>query len=91
MNYQKLDAPLAMALSDVQNPEEPCFVVFIHTEANPDPTDAAFLESLGISDATSQASVFTATLSPSKIAQLSEKSWVKYLKLSQKLRLVGRS
>lgn len=48
MNYQKLDAALAMALNDVQNPEERNLVVFIHTEPVPDATAAAFLEKLGV-------------------------------------------
>jgi len=85
MNYQKLDTALAMALSEVQNPEERSFVVFIHTEPVPDASAAAFLERLGVS-VTSGRDVFTATLSANAVSELSEKPWVQYIRLSQKLR-----
>jgi hypothetical protein len=85
MNYQKLDTALAMALSEVENPEEQSLVVFIHTEPMPDASAAAFLESLGVS-VTRGRDVFTATLSANAVSQLSEKPWVQYIRLSQKLR-----
>lgn len=85
MNYQKLDTALAMALSEVENPEERNLVVFIHTEPVPDASAAAFLASLGVS-VTSGRDVFTATLSANAVSQLSEKPWVQYIRLSQKLR-----
>ncbi|MFH7024669.1 MAG: hypothetical protein ACHBN1_04520 [Heteroscytonema crispum UTEX LB 1556] len=90
MNYQKLDAPLAMGLNDVEDSLEPSLVVFIHTKTPPDSAAIDFLESLGVSGVTSDRNVFTATLSPNAISQLSEQPWVQYLKLSQKLRLVNR-
>jgi hypothetical protein len=89
MNYQKLDAALAIALNDVQNPEERCLVVFIHTEPVPDATATAFLESLGVR-VTSGRDIITATLSVNAISQLSDKPWVQYLKLSQRLRPLER-
>jgi hypothetical protein len=90
MNYQKLDAALAMALKDIQNPDDRSLVVFIHTEPIPDAaTD--FLESLGVSGVSSGRSAFTATLSVNAISQLSDQPWVKYLKLSQKLHLLDKS
>jgi hypothetical protein len=93
MDYQKLDAPLAMALNDVQDNVqeslEPSLVVFIHTKTPPDSAAIDFLERLGVSNVTSDKNVFTATLSPNGISQLSEQPWVQYLKLSQKLRLVN--
>jgi hypothetical protein len=91
MNYQKLDAALAMALNDVQNLEERSFVVFIHTEPVPDAAAAAFLESLGVSGLTSGRDVFTTTLSANAVSQLSDQPWVQYLKLSQKLRPLEKS
>ncbi len=90
MNYQKLDAALATALNDVQDSEESSLAVFIHTEAVLDPAATAVLENLGISDITSGKNIFTATLSPNAISQLSEQPWVKYLKRSQQLRLVNQ-
>jgi hypothetical protein len=99
MNYQKLDAALAMALNDVQDPEEPSLIVFIHTKEAPD-ADAipswmvangiALPENLGVNDVSSANDIFTATLSANAISQLSEEPWVKYIKLSQKLRLLNQ-
>ncbi|MBH8566270.1 hypothetical protein I8748_29630 [Nostoc sp. CENA67] len=90
MNYQKLDAALAMALNDLTDSQEPSLAVFIHTEPVLDAAAIAILENSGISGVTSGKDIFTATLSPNAISQLSEQAWVKYLKLSQKLHLVNR-
>lgn len=90
MNYQKLDAALAMALNDVPDPQQPSLAVFIHTEPVLDSAATAVLENSGINGVASGKDIFTATLSPNTISQLSEQSWVKYLKLSQKLHLVNR-
>ncbi|QMS88517.1 hypothetical protein HUN01_13255 [Nostoc edaphicum CCNP1411] len=89
MNYQKLDAALATALNDVQDPEETSLGVFIHTEPILDSGAIAVLESLGVNDVTSGKDIFTATLSANAISQLSEESWVKYLKRSQQLHLLS--
>ncbi len=90
MNYQKLDAALATALNDVQNLEDSNLGVFIHTEPILDSAATDVLERLGVSGVTSGKDIFTATLSPNAISQLSEQSWVKYLKRSQQLGLVNR-
>ncbi|MEH2106086.1 hypothetical protein [Nostoc sp.] len=90
MNYQKLDAALATALNDVQDSEETSLAVFIHTEPILDSAATAVLESLGVSGVSSGKEIFTATLSPNAISQLSEQSWVKFLKRSQQLRLVNK-
>jgi hypothetical protein len=90
MNYQKLDAALAVALKDIPEPEQPSLAVFIHTEPVSDPAVTSVLENLGISGISRGKDAFTATLSPNAIYQLSDQPWVKYLKLSQKLRLVNR-
>ncbi|MEH1804211.1 hypothetical protein [Nostoc sp.] len=90
MNYQKLDAALATALNDVQNLEEPSLAVFIHTESVLDSAATAVLESFGVSGVSSGKDIFTATLSPNAISQLSDEPWVKYLKRSQQLRLLNQ-
>jgi hypothetical protein len=90
MNYQKLDATLAMALKDVLEPETPNLVVFIHIQTPLEADAIARLEALGISNITENKDVFTATVSPNAISQLSEQAWVKYLKLSRKLRLANQ-
>ncbi|MBD2770852.1 hypothetical protein [Iningainema tapete] len=89
MNYQKLDAALAMAMNDVENPEERNLTVFIHTKDAKSVQEAEFLTNLGVSGVTNGKDVFTATLSPNAISQLSEQPWVEQLNLSQKLRLVN--
>lgn len=91
MNYQKLDAALAMALNEVESLDECSLVVFIHTEPIPDDDAVTFLERLGVSKVRSGRNVFTATLSANGISQLSEQSWVQYLKLSHKLRLLDKN
>ncbi|MBW4479265.1 MAG: hypothetical protein KME54_21025 [Tolypothrix brevis GSE-NOS-MK-07-07A] len=89
MNYQKLDAPLSMALRDVENTEEPSLQVFIHTKPVSN-AETATLENLGVSGVTSGKDVFTATLSPNAISQLSDQPWVEHMKLSQTLHLANQ-
>ncbi|MDF5708436.1 MAG: hypothetical protein PUP90_12310 [Nostoc sp. S4] len=89
MNYQKLDAPLTVALNNVQDLEKPSLAVFIYTEPVSDPVVTNFLTSLGISGMRNDQNLFTATLSSNAVSQLSEQPWVKYLKLSQKLHLLN--
>lgn len=90
MNYQKLDAPLSVALNDAQNSGEQSLEVFIHTEPVADSCTVEVLENLGVRGVTSGQDVFTATLSPNAISQLSEQPWVKSLRLSQKLHLANQ-
>jgi hypothetical protein len=90
MNYQKLDAGLAIALNDIENPNEPSLVVFVHTNSPLDADKITFLESSGITGVTEGKDIFTATLSVNAISELSQQTWVQYLKLSQKLRLINR-
>jgi len=91
MNYQKLDAALAMALNEVQDPEERNLTVFIHTKLDADTAAVtAFLENLGIIGVTGGKNIYTATLSQNAISLLSEQSWVHHLKLSQKFRLLNK-
>ncbi|MCX7594010.1 MAG: hypothetical protein N2235_09645 [Fischerella sp.] len=91
MNYQKLDTALAMALNQVQDPQERTLVVFIHTKPVFGGSGAAaILENLGVSGIAEGKDVFHATLSLNEISKLSEQPWVQYLKLSQKLRLMDR-
>ncbi|MBM4258546.1 MAG: hypothetical protein FJ147_21940 [Deltaproteobacteria bacterium] len=88
MDYQKVDASLALALSDVQDQDARAFQVFIHVARPPGPKELALLEDLGVTGITSGRSVYTATLSANQVTQLSHMPWVRALKLSQKLRLL---
>jgi hypothetical protein len=90
MDYRKIDAALAAALDEVRDPEERSLSVFIHTAQTPGQAEAAFLEGLGVSGISGERQVFTATLSPHAIAQLSEQPWLRYLRLSRRLRLLDQ-
>ena len=89
MNFSKLDIALILALKQVKDPSSPCLVIFIHTESILDSAAIALLKELDVSGITDSNNVFTATLSLNAISQLSEQSWVKYLKLSQELCLIS--
>jgi hypothetical protein len=88
MDYHKIDAALAAALDEVPDPEERSLAVFIHTTHTPGQAEAAFLERLGVRGISGTRHVFTATLSPSAIAELSEQPWLRYLRLSRQMRLL---
>jgi hypothetical protein len=93
MNYQKLDATLAIALEDRPSPERstlavPLLTVFIHLAADLDAEAIATLEQLGVSPA-QPGQICTATLALPAIDHLSEQSWVRRLQLSQTLRPSG--
>jgi len=89
MNFSKLDIALILALKKIQDQSRPCLVVFIHTELPIDSEAIALLEDFSVSGITAARDVFTATLSPNAVSQLSEQPWVKSLKLSQQLRLAS--
>ena len=89
MNFSKLDIALILALKEIKDSSKPSLVVFIHTESDLDSGATAVLESFDVSGFAVGQDVLTATLSPNAISQLSEQPWVQYLKLSQRLLLVG--
>ena len=62
MDYRKLDAALAAALEEVEDPEEPALAVFIHTAHTLSTMETNYLEGLGISGIGRKRQVFTATL-----------------------------
>ncbi|BCL38930.1 hypothetical protein [Nostoc sp. MS1] len=86
MNYQKLDSALTMALN--QQPEG-SLEVFISTDTDLDAKATAVLENLGVSGVKSGQEIFTANLTPQQIVELSVQPWVRFLKRSQKLRLLN--
>jgi hypothetical protein len=89
MNYRKIDAGLAATLGEMQNPDEQALSVFIHTAQAADTMATSFLREIGVRNATAGKKIFTATLSPRAVAELSKQPWVRYVKLSQKLRMVN--
>ena len=46
MDYQKIDAALAAALEEIQDPKQQAFAVFIRTVHAPSRMEAEFLEEL---------------------------------------------
>lgn len=90
MNYQKLDAALAMAVSQVSPSTEANLVVFIHTQKLLDADAAAFLQKLGISNIAENMDIFTATISVDTLSELSQQTWIQSIKLSQKLHLAKK-
>lgn len=91
MDYRKIDAALAAALDEVQDPEKRALAVFIHTAHAPNSTEAEFLKGFGVTGITGQRQVFTATLSARAVAELSNQPWLRYMKLSRRLRLLDES
>ena len=89
MNYQKIDAALAAALEEVQDPYERSLAVFIFTTGGFEKKKTATLEDLGVSTLYVERSTFTATLSPLWVETLTEEPWVRYLKLSRKLKFAA--
>jgi hypothetical protein len=89
VDYNKLDADLSAELEGDAN--EASLPVFIHTEQPSSPEQEAFLRQLGVSGEIAGREVLTANLSRQAIDELSRQPWVRYLKLSRKLRpLPGR-
>lgn len=88
MDFSKLDAALAGALEPPprQSPD-PELLVFVHVQ--PDEVDRRELARLGVRADSMVGSVATATLSPEQIDELSEQPWVRQIRLSQSLKLLG--
>jgi hypothetical protein len=91
VDYQKIDAALAAALENIQNPDERSLDVFVFTtetsELSSGDEKITVLNDLGINAYYANRRTFTATLSPIGVEILTEESWVRYLKLSRKLDL----
>jgi hypothetical protein len=87
VDYSKLDADLSAELAGVAaDANAATLPVFIHTAQPPSPDQESFLKQLGVSSEIAGRDVLTANLSPQAIAELSRQPWVRYLKLSRKLR-----
>jgi hypothetical protein len=89
MDYDKIDASLAVALDEAKNPEERLLSVFIQTTQGVDPVATDFLKEIGVKGATEGRKIFTAKLSPHAVEALTKQPWVRYVKLSQKMRMIN--
>ena len=83
MDWAKVDAPLAAALAGADD-DEP-LAVFVHLDRAR--ADAATLDRLGL--ARPSGDVGTASLRPVQIAALTDQPWVRQVRLSGRLRLLG--
>ncbi len=89
MNNRKVDAMLAAALDEIKSAEEPLLAVFIYTAKSRDETATIFLNDIGVRVYSANQQIFTATVSPHTVEELSHQPWVRYVKLSQKLHMLN--
>jgi hypothetical protein len=87
MNYQKLDAALIAALEDMPESSARRWQVFVHTTRAPADEEAFLLERIGVTGSAGARRIFTATVSASDVAELSQQPWVQYMRLSRELDL----
>jgi hypothetical protein len=87
-DHAKLDAALASALEDVPDSEARVLPVFVEMAGELPEDGRAMLSELGVGEPTG--SVATASLSARQVADLSDQPWVRYLRLSGRLRLLGQ-
>jgi hypothetical protein len=85
MDYSKIDAPLAAQLKS-KAPNE-VFSIFIGASKDLGDPEHSYLRKFGINFPSANIpKVFSATVSAQAIDELSEQPWIRYLKLSTKLR-----
>ena len=84
-DYSRIDGALLLACEDTPAADR-LLTVFVHAIEPPSAAQAQQLSALGISLPDRPRRIFTATLSPEDVAQLSHKKWIKSLKLSQRLK-----
>lgn len=85
MNYDKLDASLSAVLSDASTSDE-LLNVSIRTQEPPNEDQQREMERLGVYGVSGKSRIFSAQLSPQAVSELSEKSWIRLLSLSQRMR-----
>jgi hypothetical protein len=86
VDYQKVDAALAAAVEEAPDPNERSLAVFIHADRALGVEERSVMERLGVSGGQAGARVVTATLSARAVEELTEQSWVRYVRLSQRMR-----
>jgi hypothetical protein len=86
MNDRKLSPQLTLALEEHADADQRTLVVFVHATKSLSKGERESLEQLGVDVPSADAQVFTATLSPNQIQQLSSEAWVQAIRLSQDLR-----
>jgi hypothetical protein len=89
VDYQKVDAALAAAVQEATDPDDRSLSVFIHADRALSEEQRALMERLGVSGGQAGSRVVTATLSARAVEELTEQSWVQYMRLSQRMRPLG--
>jgi hypothetical protein len=93
VDYKKLDAALAAALDDSSDSaaaqDTRLLSVFVHLTPDASGRHGDKLARLGVPKGSLQGGIATATLSPRQVRELSEQPWVRQLRLSSPLRLLG--
>jgi hypothetical protein len=90
MDWKKVDASLAGALGDVEDPEVPEFDVFVHLANDPDSTESASLQRFGVRGVAPGRKIITAKLSARAIDELSDQPSVSSVSLSRRLKVLGK-
>ena len=86
MDYGKVDAALACALSEAA-PGEPAHLrVSLRTQGPPSPKEQDELKNLGVQGLAPGRSVFSGSFSPGDLAELSQKPYVRLISLAQPMR-----
>jgi hypothetical protein len=86
VDWSKVDATLAGALADAGDPAQRRLPVFI--DVDPEGADPSVLAGFDVRLAET-GQVCTATLSATEVDRLTDESWVRRVRLSERLRLLG--
>lgn len=85
MNYNKVDAALAAALKSEET-DKNFIPVFVGVNKGLGQNEKEYLQKLGLIFNKDIPEIITATISQEAISELSDQSWVRYLKLSTRLK-----
>ena len=85
MNYNKVDAALAAALRSEET-DKNFIPVFVGVNKGLGQNEKEYLQKLGLIFNKDIPEIITATISQEAISELSDQSWVRYLKLSTRLK-----
>ena len=85
MNYNKVDAALAAALKSEET-DKNLIPVFVGVKKGLGQNEKEYLQKLGLIFNKDIPEIITATISQEAISELSDQSWVRYVKLSTRLK-----
>lgn len=86
MDYQKVDAALATAIDDLKAGSKVALAVSVRTAIPVDAAQQAELERLGVRGVIAGRTIFSASVTPQTLDELTQKPWVRRLSLAQQLR-----